>query len=236
MAEVKQTKTSRKGIWMKFLSFFDDKTKDLTWRNRNYLFSGTLVVSLITILLFAILGICWPSAIFEPNGAVIGMRNFWVSLLAPFSFTSWGHLLGCTFIFVICGSYLERKWGTFCYLGILSIVWILGCLCTQTTCDLGISAGSSMMYYGLYAFNLVDLLFSFHKSRRSIGNIIYGVIVLIFAVVMISIYTLDGGASTIRFSFLTGFSHDPAHLSSFIASLIFAFVLYFIVLSRQKKL
>ena len=218
------------------MKFFDDSTREINWKNRNYFFAGSFAIAVITIILFAALGKCWPSAIFEPKGPTTGMRNFWVSLLAPFSYLNWLHAISGAIILFVCGIYIERKWGTFSYLGILFMLWMLGCLCTQVTCGLGISAGSSMVYYGMYAFILIDFLFSFQKSRRSIGNIITGVLEIIFAVIMTSLYSENAGIKGVTFKFMRGFFTDPAHTSSFFAGLFLAIILYAIVFIRQKKI
>lgn len=38
------------------MKFFDDKSKNLKWYNRNYFYIGTIIVIVLNILLFAILG------------------------------------------------------------------------------------------------------------------------------------------------------------------------------------
>ena len=45
------------------MKFFDDKSKDLKWHNRNYFYIGTIMIVLINVLLFVVLGNSWDSSI-----------------------------------------------------------------------------------------------------------------------------------------------------------------------------
>ena len=64
------------------MKFFDDKSKNVKWWNRNYFYAGTIVVVLVNILLFAFLGNDFESCIAPDNSGHWGNGFYFIPTLS----------------------------------------------------------------------------------------------------------------------------------------------------------
>lgn len=90
------TTSKNKGFGKKFLSFFDDKSKgEKTWWNRNYFYAGTILISILLVILCAAnLGL-WKESIINKytfEGGSVFERLFYAFLI-KFIYSNWSTLV-----------------------------------------------------------------------------------------------------------------------------------------------
>lgn len=219
------------------MKFFDDKSKNVRWYNRNYFYIGTIVIILINVLLFVVLGGSWADGIISASPghweAPFYFNSTIISFFNAFSHYSLQHVLLNMSCFAICGIYLERKTGT---LGILGFVifsaFISGI--TVTCNDLSVSwDGFSVVNFFLYAYIVFDFLFSFRKEKRNKTNIILGSIVLLFIYVAMC---FCGGVTDICFKIYPySLIYNMGHYSGFLTGCVIALFKNIIEIRVEKS-
>lgn len=205
------------------MKFIDSPKKRLTWYSRNYFYVTTVAVVLTNILLYALLGGDWEEA--YGNASVSWENSFdfgriWRCFLCNFSHANWQHALLNMLCFLVAGLYLERKTGSLGLLGlVLSLAVFQSCVCAAAKGSLRFH-GFSGVNYALYAYVIIDYLFSLTKSRRNKTDLIFGgiVIALIYFAMCFS-----GGTSTVSFApYPYDLLHNLGHGTGFFTGTIVA--------------
>jgi len=172
------------------MKFFDDKSKNVNWYNRNYFYLGTIILITLNIFIFALWGNDWGSKLLD-NSTVnwddtLNFNNLYASILNCIEHSNWSHVLLNMACFSVCGIYLERKTGTFNFLLLVIGVLIL---------DAGVTSGAylathwhgwSGVLYAFYAIVYVDYFFSFNKHKRNKTNTILGAIICVTIYIFMS--------------------------------------------------
>jgi len=220
------------------MKFVDDKSKNLHWWNRNYLFLGTILIVAINILIFAFVN--------KNPWDIVGIKNnesYWSDIfyfkttfslfLSSFFHSNWQHVLLNMLCFFVAGIYLERKQGTFgIILYVLFSAYISAIAIGANSLSI-YSVGFSGVNYFIYAIIIIDFLFSFQKHRRNKANIILGsfVVALIYLAMC-----FNGGTTEFSFSVLPyDLMHNMAHYTSFLAGIIIGLFTETIKLTSSKK-
>lgn len=216
-------------------SFLND-TGNKTRLSKNYFFAGTIVVVSANILIFAIGGSGWQQAA-EVNGQADWNSLFYFNpiiraIFNTFSHFSWSHVLNNARAFLVCGLYLERKMDSGkLVLMVLSLAFFTGAVSTAGTLSVD-WAGFSGIVYLLFAYILVDYLFSFQKSKRSRFNAILGAVVLILIYIFMSGgLSFDGSREIKWYPYIL--LSNPGHLFGFLAGLALGLAVQFMKLSRK---
>lgn len=207
------------------MKFIDDKNKKINWWNRNYFFTGTIFISVLFIVIFAIWG-NWGENLLaemknEEDTLNILVRYFY-SLGLHYSFSRWSTLLYNILGLVVCGFYLERKIGS---LNFILLVIGLGALSstTDTFPDLYLSISSSFEWFVLSGYILIDYIFSLFQKNRNITNTIIGAVCIVLLYIRLGFYDkADGGIgfSLYPHQILDIISHFAIFMTGVIISLI----------------
>lgn len=208
------------------MKFVDDKCKNLTKRNKNYFWCGTIFVTILLITIFATTRGSFMYKLLNqaPPGPykVNVFVRFFYCFCARFSFSSWSHLLYDILGLVICGFYLERKYGTLNFILLLMSLWLID-ITTDLFPNLCASFASANEWFTLWGFTFIDFLFSFRKENRNITNIILSIIVLLLLYIRSGFYDLTSGG--------IGFSLYPhqlldfvSHFTSFVVGIIVSLI------------
>lgn len=205
------------------MKFIDSPKKRLAWYSRNYFYIATVAVVVTNIALYACLGNSWTSAF--GNGSVRWERSFdfqriWRCFLNNFSHGTWQHALLNMLCFFIAGLYLERKTSSLGLSGlVLSLAVLQGCVCAAAKGDLGFY-GFSGVNYALYAYIVIDYLFSLGNARRNKTDLIFGGIVL--ALIYLAM-CFSGGTATVSFKpYPYDLLHNLGHGTGFFCGAIVA--------------
>lgn len=205
------------------MRFFDDRTKNVKWWNKNYFYVGTIIIIAINILLFAFAGNSWECIVSVENGkwnSAFYFSSILRAFLNSFSHSGWQHVLLNMLCFAGVGLYLERKTGSF---GILMLVIVSAFFSSTAVTANYLSIGwhgFSGVNYFLYAYILIDYIFSFQKAKRNITNIILGAIILVLIYLAMC---FNGGTNEFSFAWYPyDLTYNLGHYSSFLAGLIFA--------------
>lgn len=160
------------------MKFFDDKSKNLKWWNKNYFYAGTLFIIFINIMLFAVLGEYWTQNILIDSSALSEEHFYFLptirAFLSAFDHHSWIHVIGNMLCFSLVGLYLERKKGTFALLGYVFLAaYLAGCAKITNRLSLN-SAGFSFVNYFFYGMIFIDYILSLKNDRKNVANTIIG--------------------------------------------------------------
>ena len=210
------------------MKFFDDKSKNLKWWNKNYFYIGTIAIVLLNILLYAFGGYDWEERAYpvddgEHWGGVFYFKPTIRSMLNAFSHSTWQHVLLNMLCFAVVGLYLERKKGT---LGILLYV-LFGAYFS----GIAVAANNlSVWYHGfsgvnffLYAILIVDYFFSLRKETRNKTNVIMGAIIL---ALMYLAMCFCGGSTAFAFKWYPyDLMTNMGHYASFAVGLVLGFII-----------
>ncbi len=203
---------------MKSFVWLDDKSKKLTYWNRNYYFVTTVLIVILNIVLFA----AWdkPRISVSPHWGSFSVVNLVQALINTYWHVNWQHILLNMLCFLIAGLYLERKKGSlkfFLFVVILSLFTAFAVCANEVA--LGWT-GFSGMNYGLYGYILIELVFMlFQKEKRYLFNLICGG--AIYALIYFAM-CFNGGTSRIGFEWYPyDLLHNLGHASGFVTGLAF---------------
>lgn len=154
------------------MQFVNYEKKELHWWNKNYFWLVTIVYIVLNISIHAIFkgnNILWQWS--ETKWSIFnGIRDLMISFANLYTHGDWGHVLGNMVAFFVASFYLERKIGSFNFLCLLQVLSIFSSSMTSMYASL-FWAGSSVLYYGVWAYLIIDFLFSL-KEKNKINNII----------------------------------------------------------------
>lgn len=208
------------------MKLIDSPKKRLAWYSRNYFYAATIAVVLTNILLYALLDYYWEGAC--GNGHVSWGKSFDFErilrcFLNNFSHSNLQHVLLNMLCFFVAGLYLERKTGSLGLLGlVLSIAILQGCVCAAADGDMGFH-GYSGVNYALYAYILIDYLFSLGTARRNKTDLIFGGVVL--ALIYFAM-CFNGGTSEVSFAvYPYDLLHNLGHGTGFFCGAIVALLI-----------
>lgn len=216
------------------MKFFDDKSKNINWRNRNYFYIGTIIVIVLNILLFVFLGNNFAKDIgghYVWNG-VFDISNMLRSFVDVFVHGNWQHVLLNMLCFSFCGIYMERKLGTINFiLLILGFSFLAGNITTAARNTVNHYGASGLIYF-CYAYIILDYIFGFiQKKQNNKTNIILGAIIMLCIYVAMSFN--DGGLGLIFKFYPYDLIYNAAHYSSFFAGIIITLMIKASQLNRN---
>lgn len=220
---------------MKTCVFLDDKSKQITWLNRNYFFITTIFIILLNIIIFAVHGSDTTHFSVIPNWGKFSVANLFQALVNSYSHLTWQHTLLNMLCFLIAGLYLERKKGS---LKFLLFIFVISLFTAFASCTNDISLnwkGFSCANYGLYGYIIIEYIFSLiYKCKRYLFNIIFGIIVL--ALIYFAM-CFKGGTSSIGFAWYPyDLLHNLGHASGFVVGLFFGIYEQLCGIINKRKL
>lgn len=205
---------------MKSFVFIDDKSKTITWLNRNYFFITTVFIVLLNIIIYAVHGSDTKIFQVKPYWGQFSVANLFQALVNSYTHANWQHTLLNMLCFFFAGLYLERKKGSLKFLLFMFVMSIFTAFASCTN-DISLSAiGFSGVNYGLYGYIIIEFLFTLlQKDKRYLFNIICGIIIL----ALIYFATcFNGGTSKVSFVWYPyDLLHNLGHASGFVVGLIF---------------
>lgn len=162
------------------MKFVDFEKKKVTKLNRNYFWIVSIIYIVLNIALFAIFNhnnLLWKLIDVKWQN-YNGIKDLIVSIGNLYTHTSWEHVLRNMFAFSLSAFYIERKIGSLNFLGLILILSILSS--PMVSMYVGLRwAGSSVIYFAVWGYVIIDFLFSLKKSNRSKTNLIIGGIVIV---------------------------------------------------------
>ncbi len=218
------------------MKFIDDKKKQLKWYNRNYFFTGTIIFIAISILIFVI----WGNISVNTNSWFNNSSFHKIiagTFFGDFAHSNWEHILLNMVSLLPCAIYIERKYGTFAFLGLTLALSFVGSIMLVVLLNPTICwTGSSIIWFAMVGFVLVDWAISFIYNRNK-TNIILGAVVLIIEYLRLCFFDKTGGG--IGFGIKPVILLQDLHLQAFYGGLILGclvgmieVIIYF---ARKKK-
>ena len=214
------------------MKFFDDKSKIVTKWNRNYFYVGTIFLIAVNFIIFFVLKQdlhnIYNSSAAWGDFAPINILNAMFGAITHWDFD---HVLGNMINLAVISIYLERKLGTFKYL-YLNIILMFLCvgLTSHVRGDIN-HAGYSGVNFALYAFIIIDFIFSLKKDKRNLTNIILGVIVILYAYIFSMSW--GGGGFIDVASYPYNLIHNMAHYTGFFVGILVG--LFYQIVSYKPK-
>ena len=157
------------------MKFIDTENKKVNKWNRNYFWAVSIVYVILNISIYAIFknnNILWQYA--ENKWKVFnGFKDLFISIGNLYTHNDWGHVLRNMLAFSISGFYIERKMGSINFLSLILLMSILSSPMVSMYVGL-IWAGSSVIYFAMWGYVIVDYLFNLGKSNRTKTNLIIG--------------------------------------------------------------
>ena len=203
---------------MKSYVWLDEKSKSLTWWNRNYFFVTTVFIVLLNIILYA----AWeqPDISIRSNWGKFSIVNLVQALINTYWHANWQHVLLNMLCFFIAGIYLERKKGS---LKFFLFVVILSLFTAFAVCTNDVSlwwVGFSGMNFGLYGYIIIEFIFMLlQKEKRYLFNLISGGVIL--ALIYFAM-CFCGGTETVSFKWYPyDLLNNLGHASGFVVGILF---------------
>lgn len=154
------------------MKFIDYDKKELHWWNKNYFWVISILYIILNISIHAIFNgnnILWPWV--ETRWSIFnGIKDLMVSFANLYTHGDWGHVLANMVAFSIASFYLERKIGSLYFFALLQVMSIFASSMTSMYASF-YWAGSSVLYYGVWGYVVIDYLFSL-KDKNKTNNII----------------------------------------------------------------
>lgn len=215
------------------MKFIDDKNKSINSWNRNYFFIGTFLFILINVILFAT-GVRNSLEQTSKTWSQFDLTNLFISFTNIFQHSSWEHVLHNSLMIFVGGLYVERKTGTFKYLLLMLVFSFVGGAMTSACANSFVWGGSSVVWFALYGYILIDYLFSFAKSKSNKTNLILGAIILVIEYIRTGFYDKIGGGIAWGIEPYQ-LIYNAGHYVGFIVGIIFALTICLTQISGVKK-
>ena len=161
------------------MRFVDIEKKQVNKVNRNYFWVVSIIYIVLNITLFAIFknnNVLWKLE--QTKWKVFnGIKEWIISIGNLYTHNDWAHVLRNMFAFSFSAFYIERKMGSLNFLGLLLILSMLSA--PLVSMYVGLKwAGSSVIYFAVWGYVIIDYLFSLGKNVRSKTNLIIGGVVI----------------------------------------------------------
>ncbi len=218
------------------MKFFDYSNKKITRWNRNYFFAFTIFFILLQIVLFMVFA---EKNIFEKifsdivndYSFVAMVKRFLIQIGGHFTHVSWSHVIGNMIGFFFCLFYLERKYGTIKTAGLVFSTTIF-CSFPFIFDDISI-CGSSVVWFALFGFVIVDILFSLKKSEFNLANLLIGLFIVVFEILVCS---FDDPQGVIIFSsFLYQMLENSSHVVGLFIGVSLSLFIHIATLGKFQK-
>lgn len=225
----------------KLEKIINDDNKNSSLFAWNCYFIGTFLIVLINILLFANGGSNWilpgnNNSIFSIDNAHHWTDIFYFNpviraFCSSFAHFNWQHTLLNMLCFFVCGLYLERKTGSIKFILLIFAMALFTSAVTSTN-NLSVNwMGFSGVNFGLYAYIIVEYIFSFQKIKKDKFNLIFGAIVL--ALIYLAM-CFDGGTDSFGFRWYPyDLIHNLGHYSGALAGLILGLTVQIAKLNKK---
>ena len=203
---------------MKSFVWLDEKSKKLTWWNRNYYFVTTIFVTILNIVIFA----SWkePNVEVRPNWDTFSVANLIQALLNTYWHFNWQHVLLNMLAFFVAGLFIERQKGSLKFFLFIVIMSLFTAFATGTNYLSVGWVGFSCMNYGLFSYIIIDVIFMlFQKDKRYLFNfIIEGVYIALIYFAM----CFCGGTKTVSYTWYPyDLFYNLGHASGFVVGILF---------------
>ena len=213
------------------MKFFDRGASKRHWWNRNWFFTGTILLILVQIIPFAIFGAGWSTQLFDKNADYhsFSIQNFFNGIFGSFDHANWQHISLNMLCFFFCGLYLERKQGTCLWVPFVLVLStfsrMANMLILQNSHWGGMyPVGFSSCNYALYGYILSDILFRCRELAKSKFEIAWS---LLFLCLIYFASCFCGGTTAIGFAWYPyDFINNSWHWSGFWVGVIFFMLLY----------
>lgn len=218
------------------MKFVDVSTKKVNWKNRNYLFAGTILVIAINIIIYATCGGDWNFKLFDNSAQWedFSIMNFLTIMFAAFSHSSWMHVLLNMLCFAFVGFYVERKYGTF---GLLLFVLLFSFTAPALASHVKGNVnhhGFSGVIFAFHGFVIIDFISMYFRKNKKMMEIIIGIIIVVAIYVMMSFATNNEG--TLMFlGYPYDLVHNMAHYSGFFLGMILGVFFHFFYKPEPKE-
>jgi len=214
------------------MRFVDDKSKNVNWWNRNYGYIGTVLFILFNVIIFV------SNYHFEIQEVRVwsefDLTNIFIAVTNVFEHGSVDHIMHNSLMIIVGGLYVERKTGSLKFLLLILAFSFMGALATSVCAGSLAWRGSSVVWFALWGYILIDYLFSFQKNKRNKTNIILGAVILVIEYLRSGFYDKIGGG--------IGWTVEPyqliynaGHYSGFIVGMIFALTVCLSQIGGYKK-
>ena len=217
------------------MKFVDEANKKVNFWNRNYFWSFTLFYVVLNIVLFAILrrnNLLWGLA--ENKWPVFnGIKEVLISIGNSFTHNDWGHVLRNMLAFSISAFYIERKIGTFNFAGVVLLLSLFSSTLTSMYAGL-FWCGSSVVYFAVWGYVLIDFLFSFRKSVYNKTNTIIGAIVVALKYIGSCLYNPEGGGVAISYEPVQ-LIYNAGHYFGFLVGIVVCLIIQIVIVQIEKK-
>ncbi len=216
------------------MKFVDIENKKVSRWNRNYFWSVSLVYIILNITIFAILGrnnLLWQYE--EIKWKVFnGFKDLFISIGNLYTHNYWGHVLGNMVAFSLSAFYIERKMGSLNFLCLILSLSILSSPLVSMYVGLN-WAGSSVIYFALWGYVIIDYLFSLGKNTRTKANLIIGGISIFCSYIGSCLReNIIGTNLLIPYNLI----YNAGHYFGFIVGVLVALVIQVSVLHTRKQL
>lgn len=157
------------------MKFVDIENKKVNKWNRNYFWVISVIYIVLNITIYAIVkntNLLWK---FEDVKWKVfnGFKDLFISIGNLYTHNDWAHVLRNMLAFAISAFYIERKIGSLNFLGLLLLLSIT----TSPLVSMYVGvvwAGSSVIYFAIWGYMIVDYIFALNKDTRSKTNLIVG--------------------------------------------------------------
>lgn len=162
------------------MKFIDIENKKVSKWNRNYFWIVSITYIVLNISLYAVFknnNILWKYEDVKWN-VFNGFKDLFISIGNLYTHNDWAHVLRNMLAFSFSAFYIERKIGSLNFLGLILLMSIISSPLVSMYVGLR-WAGSSVIYFGVWGYVIIDYLFSLNKNDRSKTNLIIGAIVIL---------------------------------------------------------
>jgi membrane associated rhomboid family serine protease len=217
----------------------DASKKNVRWWNTNIFFAATILIVTVNIFIYAFCN-DWQVAAFPmdsrdyfyPDG--VDFTPIFRGIFNSFSHENWQHVLLNMLCFLVAGLYLERKTGS---IYLILLVFASAFFKSGTMAALSyyshFTHGYSGINYFLYAYIIIDYLFSFQKAKRNRFNTIFGAVVV--ALIYLAM-CFNGGTNSFGFEWYPyDLTHNPWHYSAFFGGIPFGLTVQLVQVKTRKE-
>lgn len=209
------------------MRFVDDIDRETHWYNRNYLFAGTILIIIANIVLYWAMGTIWQKELIDTTAKWedFSFINLMTIFFTAFSHLNWQHVLLNMLCFAFVGFYLERRYGTFALLFLVTIfAFTAPAMATHVRGNTN-HCGFSGVIFATYAYVFIDFIFFLIRREKNITNLIIGIIVVLYSYIAMSCVSGDTGLVFKWWPY--DLVHNMAHYTGFLIGILVALFFQF---------